>query len=241
LLVLLLLFVFAIQDESPLEAGLVTGLIFFKPQFQAVPLIILLARRKWLPLTVAALTIVALAVLSYSMVGYSGIAQYLALLTDYLTKKSGNGSYPEYMQNLRALIQYTTPFEWVSYLWLLLTLPILAMTFFLNAKLCTNSTTRALQWLGNFAAMILIAPHLNGHDLAVLIIPTAFAVKLFGSPVPFGLVLILLGIAIYPLLSLAIGNHAPPLVPMILLIVFCWSVWSVTRSLPFALQKNLKA
>jgi glycosyl transferase family 87 len=238
LLMLLLLFTLAVQENRPARAGLFTGLLFFKPQLQAVPSIILLMRRKWLALILAAATVIALVLISWLLVGSSGIVQYVDLLTGYLTKKEGHGSYPESMQNLRALVQYAAPFQWVPYLWFALVLPIVALIFLLNARLCTEPKTNAVQWIGNFAASVLIAPHFNGHDLAVLMIPTAFALKLCGDPVPLSLILIVLGIGIYPLLALVTADRAPPMVPLVILIIFCWSVWSVRRSFACASEKR---
>jgi glycosyl transferase family 87 len=224
LLILLLMFTLTVQSQRTFGAGLSTGLIFFKPQFQAVPLIILLTRRRWLALTIASVTVIVLSLCSVVIVGFSGIVQYVELLTTYLTKEQGHGSYPETMQNLRALAQYAVPFYWAPKLWLALILPVIAATVLLNVRLCAGPNTTAVQWIGNFAASVLIAPHLNAHDLSVLIIPTAFALKHFGDPVPSWLVLLLLGLGIYPLLPLVLGNHLPPMVPVFLVIIFVWSV-----------------
>jgi Glycosyltransferase family 87 len=229
LLILLLMFTLTVRGQRRFGAGFSTGLIFFKPQFQPVPLIILLTRRWWLALIVASVTVILLSLCSVALVGFSGIIQYVQLLTGYLTKEQGHGSYPETMQNLRALVQYTVPFYWAPKIWLLLIVPVVAATVLLNVRPGTDPSTNSVQWIGNFSASVLIAPHLNAHDLAVLIIPTAFALKLFGDPVPNWLVLLLVGLGIYPLLPLVVGNHLPPMVPLFLLIIFIWSVRYVRR------------
>jgi len=78
----------------------------------------------------------------------------------------------------------------------------------------------AVQWIGNFVAGVLIAPHLYPHDLAILIIPTAFSLKMFQEAVPVWLIIVMIAIGVYPVLPLAFGEHMPPLVPLTLLVIF---------------------
>ncbi len=126
---------------------------------------------------IASITAAALAVFSVLLVGLPAILEYIKLLNTYMTKEHGYGSYPESMQNLRALAQYLVPYSWAAPLWIALTVPVVAGLCLLNAKLGDDSKIADVQWIGNFVAGVLITPHFNPHDLAVLIVPTAFAFK----------------------------------------------------------------
>ena len=224
LIVLMLLTIFTVtmQNHRPMGAGLSAGLLFVKPHLQLIPFIILLSRRWWRALVIASITATALAVFSVVLVGWPAIFEYINLLNTYMTKQRGYGSYPESMQNLRALAQYLVTYSWAGRLWIALTVPAVAALFLLNAKTGTDPKVAYVQWIGNFIAGVLIAPHFNAHDLAVLIIPTAFALKHFGQPVPSWLILLVIPLGIYPLVALAAGNHLPPLVPAVLsVILFC--------------------
>ena len=225
LVVLLLLATFAVaaQDRRQMGAGLSSGLIFIKPQLQVAPFLVLLGRRMWTALAIASTTVIALMIVSVMLVGWAGIEQYFSLIGTYLTIERGYGSYPEAMHNLRALAQYAVPFPWSRYFGLTLAGCVVAAAFLLNRPLCSDPRMIALQWIGNFVAGVLITPHLYPHDLAILIVPTAFAVKLYGDPVPARLVLVLIAMGFYPLLGLMSDHRLPPLVPLTLLVIlgFC--------------------
>jgi hypothetical protein len=171
----------------------------------------------------------ALAVYSVMLVGWPAILEYIKLLNTYMTKEHGYGSYPESMQNLRAVAQYLVSYSWTAQLWIALIVPVVAGLCLLNAKLGADPTIAEVQWIGNFIAGVLIVPHFNAHDLAILIIPTAFALKHFGEPVPSWLILLVIAIGIYPLVALATGNHLPPLVPVVLSVILFWCVGFVRR------------
>jgi hypothetical protein len=227
---LLASFVASSQNHRQIGAGLSAGLLFVKPQLQLIPFIILISRRWWRALVIASITAAALAVFSVLLVGLPAILEYIKLLNTYMTKEHGYGSYPESMQNLRALAQYLVSYSWAAPLWIALIVPVVAGLCLLNAKLGDDSKIADVQWIGNFIAGVLIAPHFNVHDLAVLIIPTAFALKHFGEPVPSWLILLVISLGIYPLVALASGNHLPPLVPVVLSVILFRCVSFVRRA-----------
>jgi len=228
-LTLLVSFVATIQNDRQIVAGLSAGLLFVKPQLQLIPFIILIGRRWWRAALIASIMATALAVYSVMLVGWPAILEYIKLLNTYMTKEHGYGSYPESMQNLRAVAQYLVSYSWTAQLWIALIVPVVAGLCLLNAKLGADPTIAEVQWIGNFIAGVLIVPHFNAHDLAILIIPTAFALKHFGEPVPSWLILLVIAIGIYPLVALATGNHLPPLVPVVLSVILFWCVGFVRR------------
>jgi uncharacterized membrane protein YhaH (DUF805 family) len=91
-----------------------------------------------------------------------------------------------------------------------------------------------VQWIGNFIAGVLIAPHFNAHDLAILIILTAFALRRFGDPVPCWLSLLVILVGIYPLVALTFGNQLPALVPVVLSVILFLCVKAVRRAAAYA-------
>jgi len=236
LIVLTLLTIFTVttQNHRPIGAGLSAGMLFVKPQLQLIPFIILLSRRWWHALVIASITATVLAVCSVVLVGWPAILEYMNLWNTYITKERGYGSYPESMQNLRAVAQYLVSYSWAARLWIALIVPVVAAIFLLNAKLDADPNIVAMQWIGNFIAGVLIVPHFNAHDLAVLIIPVAFVLKRFGEPVPSWLNLLVILVGIYPLVVLTFGNHLPPLVPVVLLVILFWCVRSVCRAVAYA-------
>ena len=173
-----------------------------------------------------------LVVFSLILVGAEGIGEYLHLLKFYGTTESGFGSYPRDMHNLRALVQYSVPFEYALYLWLVLAVPVAMATMWMNAQTRANESSGLHLWIGNFMAIMLLTPHLYPHDLALLIVPTALVLKLRGD-LPYTLIhFALIMVGILPLLPFLLGDHVPPLVPLFLLAGVSWCarfVWQAKR------------
>lgn len=232
LVVLLLLAIFtAVQrDRSGVGAGLSAGLVFIKPQLLVAPFLVLLGRRRWSALAIGSTVVVALIIVSLTIVGRAGVEQYLSLIGTYLTIERGYGSYPEAMHNLRALAQYLVPFPWSRYFGLALTGCVIVAAFLLNRRLHPDPRIVAVQWIGNFVAGVLITPHLYPHDLAILIVPTAFAITLYGSAVPARVILLLIAMGVYPLLALMSGHRLPPFLPIGFLVILGLCVRWVRRS-----------
>ena len=118
--------------------------------------------------------------ISIFIVGLPGITSYLRLLRFYGTTESGFGSYPQYMHNLRALLQYYAPFSYARYAWVALIIPITISTMWLNASAADEERSTVALWVGNFLAMMLLTPHLYAHDLTLMIVPSCFNFKNVG-------------------------------------------------------------
>jgi hypothetical protein len=226
-LILLTLFIASVQNQRWIATGLTTALVFIKPQLQGAPFLILLGRRMWRALVLASIGVIALVIVSVYAVSWSGIEQYFSLLRTYLTVEHGYGSYPEAMHNLRALSQFLVGFTWSRYLWIALASAVIGAVILLNKPFYNDDKHIGLQWIGNFAAGILLAPHLYPQDLAIAIVPTAVALKLAGEPVPIWLISLLMFLGIYPLLGVVFANRLLPMVPITLLGIVFWCAWSV--------------
>ena len=225
-------FMFSLFKVKRNCAGFWAGAVFFKPQFLAVPFLALFFQRCWHALWIATTALASLCFLSVVLVGADGIGEYFRLLKFYGTTESGFGSYPRDMHNLRALVQYLVPFDYVHYLWLVLAAPVAMATMWMNAQTRASETARLHLWIGNFVAMMLLTPHLYPHDLVLLIVPSALVLKLRAESRSALIHFSLIVLGVLPILPFLLGDHAPPLVPLILLAGFSWCVQSVRQAGP---------
>jgi|GEM_PF-1313553 len=222
-------FMFAVLDSRQVAAGWWGAFLLFKPQLVAVPMIVLAFRRLWKALFLAGAMTVALCALSVLLVGLAGITEYFQLLKFYATSESGFGSYPERMHNLRALVQYYIPFSHAHYGWLAFVIPIAALTMWINALDRGLGQTSAYLWIANFAAAMLLTPHLYPHDLALVIVPSAFMLRLCPAPVPWFVAALLILVGVLPVASYVAPVRTPPLIPVILLLAHVASVWQIRK------------
>jgi hypothetical protein len=223
-------FMFAALDGKPLAAGFWSAFLLFKPQLLAVPMIVLVCQRLWRALLVAMSLLAAFCAVSILLVGVPGIVEYLQLLKFYGTSESGFGSYPRYMHNLRALVQYLIPFSHVPSVWLALVIPITGLTMWLNATAHQQAGKAALLWTANFIAAMLITPHLYPHDLALMIVPSAFILKNCPTPIPAYVPASLIIMGVLPVWSFVTNTAAPPVIPVVFIAVFLFCVWNARRT-----------
>jgi len=225
----LIAFMFAVRAGKQFAAGFWSGFMFFKPQLLAVPLLVLAFKKRWPALIYAGAVLTAVGLMSITLVGLPGISEYLELLKFYGTAERGFGSYPEHMHNLRALVQYFVPFAYARYVWLAFILPIAGLTMWLNARAGNEAGNAAFLWIGNFLAVMLLTPHLYGHDLVLMIVPSAYILKICRDPIPWFVPSALMVVGVLPVLPLAIGTPVPPLIPVIFLATFLACLWSVWK------------
>jgi hypothetical protein len=105
-------------------------------------------------------------------------------------------------------------------------------TMWMNAQTRASETARLHLWIGNFVAMMLLTPHLYPHDLVLLIVPSALVLKLRAESRSALIHFSLIVLGVLPILPFLLGDHAPPLVPLILLAGFSWCVQSVRQAGP---------
>jgi hypothetical protein len=223
-------FMFAVRTRKQSAAGFWSGCIFFKPQLLVVPFIVIAFKKLWRALFVACLVLMVLGSISIFVVGLPGITSYLRLLRFYGTTESGFGSYPQYMHNLRALLQYYTPFSYARYAWVALIIPITISTMWLNASAADEERSTVALWVGNFLAMMLLTPHLYAHDLTLMIVPAALILKTWDGSIPWIIPSLFIFTGVFPILSFVIGPRIPPLVPMIFLAGYSLCIWTVWKT-----------
>lgn len=223
-------FMFAVRGGKQFAAGFWSGCIFLKPQLLAVPFIAIVFQRLWKAFCLASVVLMALCTISILLVGRSGVNDYLQLLKFYATTENGFGSYPQYMHNLRALVQYYVPFSYARYIWLALVVLIAAFTMWLNANPHSDARNTSILWIGNFLAMMLITPHFYPHDLVLMIVPSAFILKIYDAPIPWFVPSLLILVGVIPVLVLAVGNQVPPVMPMIFLVGYFLCIWTLWKA-----------
>jgi hypothetical protein len=134
------------------------------------------------------------------------------------------------MHNLRALVQYYVPFSYARYIWLALVVLIAAFTMWLNANPHSDARNTSILWIGNFLAMMLITPHFYPHDLVLMIVPSAFILKIYDAPIPWFVPSLLILVGVIPVLVLAVGNQVPPVMPMIFLVGYFLCIWTLWKA-----------
>jgi hypothetical protein len=218
-LFLLVLFVFTLQSSAQGRPWIWASLLFFKPQLVAAPFLILLGRRRWRELGLAFVVIALLCLLSVAAVGFEGMRAYI----DISRRAAGGDDYlhiqPEGMHNLRALAYFFFSPPWRDAIWWAATIAVMALILVRSWAKDEAREISLADWITVLIGLILITPHLHSHDLALLIVPTAYVLKWAGDTVPPLLSLALVSIGILPLINTVAYSHLPPLLPIALLIV----------------------
>ena len=214
-LTLFALFVSTLNSPAKGKAGTWSGLMFFKPQLALVPLIILIARRRWLAILLTMGVLGTMVLLTFFVMGLQGLEHYLTAAREAWSADSFlhimRPEQPERMHNLRGLAYYFFPAPWREYVWQFLALAVIAMI----ANQCIRHESLSYSaWLKILVGLILVTPHLHDHDTTLLILPAAFLLKLGGDEVPAWVALTLVVAGFLPLLNTLAYPHLPPLIPL---------------------------
>ena len=211
-IVLLLLVLYVTAGGT--GAGVWSGLLFFKPSLALVPFALLFGRRKWPAVAVAICVGVVLGFVSFVAVGMDGIERYVAISKRLISEENYLRVPHDRMHNLRALAYFLVGSGWQEYVWAASTLAVLG----LSAILIWAKEMSAGIWALVLIAFLLTAPHLHEHDLALLIVPSAFFLKSAGESLSPGSALALVGLGMVSLINTVV--YLPPFVPIILLSYF---------------------
>jgi Glycosyltransferase family 87 len=216
LLFILTSFFVAWKRGFEIKAGIWSSLAWFKPQIATVVIALTIVPVRWRFLWASAISTLLLAASSLLIVGPKGTQDFLSLMHQAMLGNNDLSINAARMHNLRALSISLLPHPWETYLWLSLTIMVGLTALKMNFRnLRSRSFSERIFWI--MIAVLLVAPHLHTHDLTILIIPVAFFLQQCGKqiPVAYGFVTILL--AVLPLISV---RPLPPLIPLVLLLVF---------------------
>ena len=213
-------FVLAFRRSDSASAGAWAGLLILKPQFLPIPGLLLLIKRQWRGVLVAATLGTLVGFVPLVAVGFKGLTDLVALYGRMASGDPVNADFSR-MHNLRALTHYVGLGDggWIAGATLVLALLILV---FLRDE---HDSVWALVAL--VLAMLLVSPHLQGHDLVLLLIPAGLWLSVEAGSPTRGQWLLFLGLSLLVLLRLTVlTNTLWPIVPVALLALFGIVVWS---------------
>lgn len=224
-LLLLSLFVFDLRDSRDGRAGIWAGLLFFKFQLAIVPLLLLVASRRWRSVAVCGGILAAVVVLSFAVATANGVAKYIELIRTLSGPHSILGFDVLAMYNLRAAANFSFPFPWDRAAWLVFSVGVIVVTLLQHVPSIKDRSLYT--WAATVIAVLLASPHLYFHDLSLMILSIALILAAWKNQVTAGRV-VWLGVLIsLPLVNLllwsATGIHWP-IVPLGHTVAFSWLI-----------------
>lgn len=166
---------FAVLPSRPALAGMLIGLMAYKPQFGIALPILLLAGRRWRVAGVAALTVIATYALAGAVLGWDAYARCL----DQLLPRGGAlpaiGTLPpaklQSLYGLARTVGVASPLAW------LLQVAAALIATVLSAQLWRRGAPRSLQAAAAVATMLIVSPYSVLYDYPLLSIALVFILK----------------------------------------------------------------
>jgi Glycosyltransferase family 87 len=222
-LLLLTLYVLDLQERRGVWAGIWAGLLLFKPQLLPLPLLILAWRRCWRGLLALLVVLASLILVSLALVGVQGLQQHVLLIRQMASAEGTLGIHPWAMHNLRALARFSLPRPWDSVGWWGSSALLALITLWVHRPSSGDGQSSAWRWSATIVALLLFTPHLNTHDLALLLLPCALVLSTYNGPTPIPMVAAWVGLSALPLLTSALGTVTQvywPIMPVALMAAF---------------------
>ena len=230
-LLLMSLFVFDHRDGRSARAGLWLGLLAFKPQLLVVPVLLMVRARQWRGL-LTGVGVVALTWLpTLPRVGLSAAEGYGRLLLALGSAHDTLGVHPDRMFNLRALGAALLSEPWSALGWAVAVSVTLLLVGRRSTVACRDRGAAHLRLAAAVIAALLVSPHLNLHDLALLVLVAGLLLAGNGRALPLGAAAGALALVALPLpvVVLAPDGAAAAMVPAVLAAVFLALVWLSER------------
>lgn len=206
--------------ERPI-AGVWAGLLCVKPQYLAIPHLILLVRRRWREGLVGAAIGAMLIIGLFLWIGFEASAQYLQLARRMVTADSDWWNQWRGMHNLRVLLLYGLPPAWHAVAWWIVSAIVVVILVWINWRGANPGDNHATRWIVNCLGLLIGLPHLFTHDLTLLVVPCALLLSVVGAPVPPALGIGLVVLAILP----AVNYLIPTIMAAALLLLFTASLF----------------
>jgi hypothetical protein len=201
-LLLVTLHVLDLRDGREGRAGVWLALLTFKPQLVPLFALVLVVRRGWRTLLAAGVTGGLLWSIGLIWAGQAGIAGYVAVTGRMASAVDTLGVHPAQMFSLRALaLAVVPPGSGHIAVWIGLVALVGAVT--LRAHRPVAGAAWAWRWAATCLAVLLVSPHVNLHDLALLQLPVALLLAGTGGPATTGAIVVL---ATAPLAALWAGS-----------------------------------
>lgn len=219
------------QVERPV-AGVWAGLLCVKPQYLAIPHLIMLVRRRRREFLVGAAIATLLIIGLFLWIGVAASTQYFQLARRMVTADSDWWNQWRGMHNLRVLVIYGLPQAWHAVTWWLLSAIVVGILVWINWRRPKQHDDHATRWIANCLGLLIGLPHLFTHDLTLLIVPCALLLSLVKPQVPPAMGIGLVVLAILP----AVNYLIPTIVAVVLLMLFTASLFLARGK--FALSQN---
>ena len=222
-LLLLTLYVLDLQEGREVRTGAWAGLLLFKPQLLLLPLLILAWRRCWQGLLALMVVVTALSLLSLLLVGVEGLQQHVLLMRQMATAEGTLGVHPWAMHNLRALAHFSLPRPWDSVGWWGSSALLVLATLWVQRPSLAEGQGSAWRWSATVVALLLSTPHLNSHDLALLLLPCALILHTYKGNTPIPIAAALVGLSVLPFLTVVLWTMTEvywPVMPVALIALF---------------------
>jgi hypothetical protein len=200
------------QAERPV-AGVWAGLLCIKPQYLAIPHLIMLVRQRWREFFVGAAVGTLFIIGLFLWIGFAASAQYFELARRMVTADSDWWNQWRGMHNLRVLVIYGLPQAWHTAAWWVLSAIVVGILLWVNWRGVKHRDDHATRWIANCLGLLIGLPHLFTHDLTLLIVPCALLLSLVKSQVPPAM-----GIGLVVLAILPSVNY---LIPTIMAVALC--------------------
>ncbi len=218
----LTLHVLAQRQAERAVAGVWAGLLCVKPQYLAVPHLILLVRRRWREFLVGAAIGSLLIVGMFLWIGFEASAQYFQLARRMVSADSDWWNQWRGMHNLRVLVIYALPEAWHAVTWWFLSAIVVGILVWVNWPAAKHTEDHASRWIVNCLGLLIVLPHLFTHDLTLLIVPCALLLSKVKPQVPLAIGIGLVMLAMLP----ALNYLVPTIMAIALVMLFAGSLFS---------------
>jgi len=161
---------------NKMRCGLWLSLLFVRPHLVIVPIIAFALKRELRVLIGLAIGSSILLMLSYLLVGWSGLKEYITLLTSAFSWGDAYTRHPQMLHSWNGFIHFlfnTNQLRGIIFLlWLLgIILATALLLWAWRGRLIAKTSKFALQWAILVLTMLFTSPHVNFHDLSLLIVP----------------------------------------------------------------------
>jgi len=224
---------FGLLDRRPYLAGLVLGLLTFKPQFCILVPIALVAAGQWRALVASGLSALALMIASGLVFGLDLWLRWFPVIFENLV--SPNQKWIEFGRMwghsvYTCAVLLGAPDRLASLIQLLATLgAAVSVIFAFRSRLGTREKTAVF-----LAATVLAAPHSGPYDGTLLVIATAFWLMARSAPLPLWCWTLAFMIWLLPMLSpplLFPVARIAPLFPVLLIVLLLRPAAPATRAM----------
>lgn len=194
---------FAYRAGHQLPAGVALAFVLIKPPYVALLLLVFLVQKQWRALGAFAVTALCLLAGPAVVLGWAVDRDYVHVLALAGTWHNQFGYAPQWSNSLEGFTQLLLPHQLALPVTLLLDIGVMAAVLVAARSRPSPDLTFGLAMVG----ALLISPHVLDHDLILLLIPAAAALRLNDNRVPYLLPVLAVGY-----LTVTVGLGLAPLI-----------------------------